>query len=270
MRPSTRSRTASSMSRRSTESSTRPGMMLMPPGLASICPTVPTVEPVGRGLFLDDADHLRRRGQGVAARAHGRRPRVPGLPGEREPEPHGPGDARHDADRKVLPFEHPPLLDVELEVRGEGIRGARGLADPARGRGRLPHGLGDGDAVPVLVAQDPRERVPARARLPIMPSENLAPSSSVKATTSTGRSVWTPPSSIAWSDLDAAEHPERPVEVAAVVHGVHVGANEDRRGVRGRSPPGARRGCRPRPRARRGRPLACTRRRGPWPPALPA
>ena len=36
-------------------------------------------------------------------------------------------------------FEHPPLLDVELEVGGEGVGGSRRLADPGGVEAGLPH-----------------------------------------------------------------------------------------------------------------------------------
>src|SRR5215212_6760458 len=54
------------------------------------------------------------------------------------------------------------------------------------------------------------ESVPARARLPIMPKENRAPSSSVKATTSTGRTVSTPRSSIVCATSMPASTPSGP------------------------------------------------------------
>src|SRR5215203_914459 len=191
----------------------------------------PSHRPYGRwcggGFFLHDAHYLRRGGQRVVPPVHRRGPRVPRLAPEREPQPHGSGDARNDAHRQAFGLQYPPLLYVQLQVGRQGILLASGGLDPFRIQAVIPHRFGNGDVVPVSVVQvsggemsgqgaaaDHAEREPGA--LLVRKGDDL--DRMVGAYTTFLHRL---------HDLDAGENPERAVEVAAVVHGVDVGTNED-------------------------------------------
>ena len=74
-----------------------------------------------------------------------------------------------------------------------------------------------------------RPRAPVMTREPAQATPNLAPSSSVKLTTPTGRCGWKPPCAQEVDGGEGTHHAERAVEGPAVRHRVEVRADDDPR-----------------------------------------
>ena len=178
---------------------------------------------------------LGRGGGGVAPQMHRRGAGVAGDALEGGFQPQLGGDAGHHPDRQLLGLEHRPLLDMGLDI-GQDLAGpTRRLADLGRIQPETAQGLGQGDAPFVAELQlgrlDPLHDGAAaqhgggeaRALL-VAEGDHLDGERQPLALGGQGL-----------DRLDPQHDPQRPVIAAAVVHGVDVGADQQRRRARRQS-----------------------------------
>ena len=135
-------------------------------------------------LRFDGHNPLRRTGDRIMTRVHGRRAGVVGGADKGDIETALSGDRLDDRQRQAETIEHRPLFDVELEVAGQRLLR----------RARLPAGRGrdrNGEWRPARSRRPASRRsrvssssVPMKARLPMNGTPKRTPSSSEKPTIS--------------------------------------------------------------------------------------
>ena len=187
-RASKRSSVAASRSRRSTVSSTRPGMTLRVLGEATRRPTVATCRPGSRADGVVDGHREPRGGQHrVLALVHRRGSGVVGEAVDGHVEPAQADDAGHRADAEARALEQPALLDVELEVAVHAAARPHGLGQPRDGAAHEADALAERLARARDRVEVRSPRTPTASLLPIVP-----PSSFCQTTTSSGWRSRTP------------------------------------------------------------------------------
>src|SRR5947208_1619392 len=133
------------------------------------------------------ADAAGRGYEDHSARCHGgqRLGGVVGAAAEVELERAGADDARDDPDLRPVSLELRPLLDVELEVAGEGLRLAARLAEPCLREAGPLESVEQRLTAAARLVQGLSVSAPVSASLPSSPTR--VPSSSVKSIASSAK-----------------------------------------------------------------------------------
>ncbi len=97
--------------------------LVAPPGTCSR-PTVPTRVGASAAAALHRQDDLSGGSGRIMTQAHRHRTGVPGLSGDRHPEPTAARYCGDDAERQTFLQQHGPLLDMHLQIGGEVLAAA--------------------------------------------------------------------------------------------------------------------------------------------------